>query len=69
MVQVCEYLRSAIRQIYKGTTPEALQAKGMEVVFGAVSFVDPHILSRSGMSGLQPGKCSLQPERALLSPP
>ncbi|HET6216675.1 MAG TPA: FAD-dependent oxidoreductase [Acidobacteriaceae bacterium] len=45
MVQVREYLRSAIRQIYKGTTPAALQAKGMDVLFGAVSFVDPHTLT------------------------
>jgi len=45
MVQVREYLRSTIRQIYKGTTPEALQAKGMDVLLGAVSFVDPHTLT------------------------
>jgi pyruvate/2-oxoglutarate dehydrogenase complex dihydrolipoamide dehydrogenase (E3) component len=45
MVQVREYLRSTIRQIYKGTTPEALQAKGMDVLLGAVSFVDPHTLA------------------------
>src|SRR5260370_17665814 len=45
MVQVREYLRSTIRQIYKGTTPEALQAKGMDVLRGAVSFVDPHTLA------------------------
>src|SRR5258708_20520103 len=45
MVQVREYLRSTIRQIYKGTTPQALQAKGMDVLLGAVSFVDPHTLA------------------------
>lgn len=44
MIQVREYLRSTIRQIYKGTTPEALQEKGMDVLLGAVSFVDPHTL-------------------------
>jgi pyruvate/2-oxoglutarate dehydrogenase complex dihydrolipoamide dehydrogenase (E3) component len=45
MVQVREYLRSTIRQIYEGTTPEALQQKGMDVLLGAVSFVDPHTLN------------------------
>ena len=45
MVQVREYLRSTIRQIYKATTPEALQQKGMDILLGAVSFVDPHTLT------------------------
>ncbi|MGI8773025.1 MAG: dihydrolipoyl dehydrogenase family protein [Acidobacteriaceae bacterium] len=45
MVQVREYLRSAINQIYKGTTPEALQQKGMTVLLGPVSFVDAHTLA------------------------
>ena len=45
MVQVREYLRSTIRQIYKGTTPEALQQKGMNILLGPVSFVDPHTLT------------------------
>ncbi len=44
MVQVREYLRSTIRQIYQGTTPEALQQKGMDILLGAASFVDPHTL-------------------------
>jgi pyruvate/2-oxoglutarate dehydrogenase complex dihydrolipoamide dehydrogenase (E3) component len=44
MVQVREYLRSTIQQIYKGTTPEALQQKGMDILLGPVSFVDPHTL-------------------------
>ncbi len=44
MLQVREYLRSTIRQIYKGTTPEALQQKGMDILLGPASFVDPHIL-------------------------
>jgi pyruvate/2-oxoglutarate dehydrogenase complex dihydrolipoamide dehydrogenase (E3) component len=44
MVQVREYLRSTIRQIYKGTTPEALRQKGMDILLGAVGFVDPHTL-------------------------
>jgi pyruvate/2-oxoglutarate dehydrogenase complex dihydrolipoamide dehydrogenase (E3) component len=45
MVQVREYLRSTIQQIYKGTTPEALQQKGMDILLGPVSFVDPHTLN------------------------
>jgi len=45
MVQVREYLRSTIRQIYKGTTPEALRQKGMDILLGPVSFVDPHTLT------------------------
>ena len=45
MMQVREYLRSTIRQIYEGTTPEALQRKGMDVLLGPVSFVDPHTLN------------------------
>lgn len=45
MVQVREYLRSTIRKIYKGTTPEALRQKGMDILLGPVSFVDPHTLT------------------------
>ena len=45
MQQVREYLRSTIRQIYKGTTPEALREKGMDILLGPVSFVDPHTLT------------------------
>jgi len=44
MVQVREYLRSTIQQIYQGTTPEALQQKGMDIALGPVRFVDPHTL-------------------------
>jgi pyruvate/2-oxoglutarate dehydrogenase complex dihydrolipoamide dehydrogenase (E3) component len=44
MPQVREYLRAAIDQIYAGTTPEALRAKGMEVMFGPVQFLDSHTL-------------------------
>jgi len=44
MAAVREYLRSAIAQIYRGTTPEALQKKGMDVLFGQVGFVDRHTL-------------------------
>ncbi|HUY11426.1 MAG TPA: FAD-dependent oxidoreductase [Candidatus Dormibacteraeota bacterium] len=45
MLEVREYLRSTIAQIYKGTTPEALQAKGIDVHLGAVRFVDAHTLA------------------------
>jgi pyruvate/2-oxoglutarate dehydrogenase complex dihydrolipoamide dehydrogenase (E3) component len=44
MVQVREYLRSTIQQIYQGTTPEALQQKGMDIALGPVKFVDLHTL-------------------------
>ncbi len=44
MVKVREYLRSTVQQIYKGTTPEEMQQKGMDVFFGPVSFVNPHTL-------------------------
>ncbi|HUZ97626.1 MAG TPA: FAD-dependent oxidoreductase [Edaphobacter sp.] len=44
MLQVREYLRSTIRQIYHGTTPEALRQKGMDILLGPASFVDPHTL-------------------------
>jgi pyruvate/2-oxoglutarate dehydrogenase complex dihydrolipoamide dehydrogenase (E3) component len=44
MPQVREYLRGAIDQIYAGTTPDALRAKGMEVMFGAAQFLDTHTL-------------------------
>ena len=45
MQQVREYLRSTIQQIYKGTTPEALREKGMDILLGPVSFVDSHTLT------------------------
>ncbi len=45
MQQVREYLRSTIGQIYKGTTPEALREKGMDILLGPVSFVDSHTLT------------------------
>lgn len=44
MPQVREYLRAAIDHIYAGTTPDALRAKGMDVMFGAVRFLDAHTL-------------------------
>jgi pyruvate/2-oxoglutarate dehydrogenase complex dihydrolipoamide dehydrogenase (E3) component len=45
MVEVRQYLRGAIQQIYAGTTPEALRQRGMHVVLGPVSFVDPYTLA------------------------
>lgn len=45
MQQVRKYLRSTIQQIYKGTTPEALREKGMDILLGPVSFVDSHTLA------------------------
>jgi pyruvate/2-oxoglutarate dehydrogenase complex dihydrolipoamide dehydrogenase (E3) component len=45
MPQVREYLRASIQQIYAATTPEALRAKGMEILLGPVSFVDRHTLT------------------------
>src|ERR1700689_540002 len=45
MVEVRQYLRGAIQEIYAGTTPEALRQRGMHVVLGPVSFVDPHTLA------------------------
>jgi pyruvate/2-oxoglutarate dehydrogenase complex dihydrolipoamide dehydrogenase (E3) component len=48
MVEVRRYLRGAIQEIYAGTTPEALRLKGMNVMLGPVSFVDPHTLVAGG---------------------
>lgn len=40
MVRVREYLRSTIDRIYAGTTPEALQNKGIDVAYGQAVFAD-----------------------------
>lgn len=45
MARVRDYLRNAIQQIYAGTTPEALRAKGMDILLGPVSFLDRHTVS------------------------
>ncbi|MDQ6944657.1 MAG: FAD-dependent oxidoreductase, partial [Candidatus Eremiobacteraeota bacterium] len=45
MVAVRRYVRSTIDTIYAGTTPDALQRKGIDVLFGAASFVDSHVLA------------------------
>lgn len=44
MVQVREYLRATIHQIYEPTMPESLRKKGMDVLLGATRFLDPHTL-------------------------
>jgi pyruvate/2-oxoglutarate dehydrogenase complex dihydrolipoamide dehydrogenase (E3) component len=41
MVRVSEYVQCAVQQIYRGTTPEALRAKGIDVHLGGVRFLDP----------------------------
>lgn len=55
MAEVRQYLRGAVEQIYTGTTPEALRQKGMDVMLGAVSFVDPHTLM-TGKQHIRAGK-------------
>jgi len=45
MERVRKYLRKTIRQIYEPTAPEALRAKGMDVMLGAARFLDPHTLA------------------------
>ncbi len=45
MVAVRDYLRSAIAQIYAGTTPEALAQKNIGVLLGPVRFDAPHLLA------------------------
>ena len=45
MPKVRAYLRAAIKQIYAGTTPEALRAKGIDILLGPVSFLDRHTLA------------------------
>jgi pyruvate/2-oxoglutarate dehydrogenase complex dihydrolipoamide dehydrogenase (E3) component len=45
MTEVRQYLRGSVEQISAGTTPEALRRKGMDVMLGPVSFVDPHTVT------------------------
>lgn len=44
MTGVRSYLRGTIAHIYEPTTPENLAKKGMEVLIGEASFLDPHTL-------------------------
>ncbi len=45
MVQVRDYLRRAISQVYEGETPEKLAEKGIQVIFGEARFLDPHTVN------------------------
>jgi pyruvate/2-oxoglutarate dehydrogenase complex dihydrolipoamide dehydrogenase (E3) component len=45
MERVREYVRQTIRQIYPSHTPEALRAKGIDVVLGTGRFVDPDTIA------------------------
>ena len=45
MARVRDYLRAAIEQIYAGTTPEALLAKGIDILLGPVAFLDCQTLT------------------------
>ena len=40
MVQVREYVRSAIQAVYRFETPEQLQGEGIDVIFGNAQFID-----------------------------
>jgi pyruvate/2-oxoglutarate dehydrogenase complex dihydrolipoamide dehydrogenase (E3) component len=40
MRQVRDYIQGTVQQIYQGTTPEALRAKGIDVYLGGARFLD-----------------------------
>jgi pyruvate/2-oxoglutarate dehydrogenase complex dihydrolipoamide dehydrogenase (E3) component len=40
MSKVNDYVQGTVRQIYQGTTPEALRAKGIDVYLGGARFLD-----------------------------
>jgi pyruvate/2-oxoglutarate dehydrogenase complex dihydrolipoamide dehydrogenase (E3) component len=40
MSKVHDYVQDAVQQIYQGTTPEALRAKGIDVYLGGARFLD-----------------------------
>jgi pyruvate/2-oxoglutarate dehydrogenase complex dihydrolipoamide dehydrogenase (E3) component len=44
MGRVGDYVRQAIEEIYQSHTPEALRARGIDVILGAGRFVDPHTI-------------------------
>ncbi len=48
MSAVRAYLETCIQHIYSPTTPEALRAKGLDVILGATRFLDPHTLEAGG---------------------
>jgi pyruvate/2-oxoglutarate dehydrogenase complex dihydrolipoamide dehydrogenase (E3) component len=45
MAKVRDYIRGAIQRVYASETPEVLAEKGVEVVFGAGRFLDPHTIA------------------------
>src|SRR5262249_21891650 len=45
MERVREYVRQTIQQIYPSHTPEALRAKGIDVILGTGRFVDPNTIA------------------------
>ncbi|RME98696.1 MAG: FAD-dependent oxidoreductase, partial [Chloroflexi bacterium] len=47
MVAVRAAVRRAVTGVYRHETPEKLAAEGIEVLFGAAQFVDPHTLHAS----------------------
>lgn len=45
MAKVHDYVQGAVEQIYQGTTPEALRAKGIDVYLGGARFLDSSAIS------------------------
>lgn len=45
MVKVHDYVQATVQQIYKGTTPEALRAKGLDIYLGGARFLDANSIS------------------------
>jgi pyruvate/2-oxoglutarate dehydrogenase complex dihydrolipoamide dehydrogenase (E3) component len=50
MSRVREYVERAIQQVYQAETPEQLQRQGVDVIFGAARFTDPHGVDAGGRS-------------------
>lgn len=48
MKEVREYVRGAIRQVYRLETPEELRKQGIEVIEGAARFIDAHTIMAGG---------------------
>jgi len=48
MTQVRNFLMRAINQVYEGETPEKLEKKGIEVIFGEARFLDPRTVRVGG---------------------
>ena len=45
MVKVHDYVQTTVQQIYKGTTPEALRVKGLDIYLGGAHFLNGHSIS------------------------